>query len=218
MKACLFCRAPFPESDAGHVCPKCGAPQPLGPDDDRFTLLASRRGFRQDADELEKRFYEISRGLHPDRFAAGGDPKWKTISVERMSAVNLAYRTLTHPVRLREYLLEMEGVSSPNSAEANGKKAQIPAELAEEWFELQDAVMEDPEHSEEKLRQFESDLRKKASDLQAKVVSLENEYDANAGAETRIESLRKIDKLSLDGQYLKSMERDLQKLKARLGL
>jgi molecular chaperone HscB len=213
-EACTFCGAPFASAgtlaEKRHVCAKCGAPQPVGPGEDYFTLLGAKRGFAQDFPELEARFYAISRALHPDRFAAGPDTKWKVISVERMSAVNRAYQTLTKADRLREYLLELEGVA------IGGEKPAIPAELAEEWFELQDAVMEKPESAVEKLGEFELDLKRRSSDLGARIAGYEREYDGGA-ADPR-EVLRKIEKLVLDGQYLKSMERDLLKLKTRLGI
>ncbi|MBS1964002.1 MAG: hypothetical protein JST04_17450 [Bdellovibrionales bacterium] len=211
---CVFCGGALASSELGrHVCPKCGAPQPVSPGEDYFSLLGAPRGFRQDPGELERRFYDISRTLHPDRFAAGGDAKWKVISVERMSAVNRAYQTLTKADRLREYLLELEGVTK--AGDEKGKTA-IPAELAEEWFELQDAVMEDPANAVAKLGTFERDLRKKSGDLAARISGFEREYDE--GTVDPIGVLRKIEKLVLDGQYLKSMERDLLKLKTRLGI
>lgn len=185
--------------------------------EDYFSLLGVKRSFKQDLPALETKFYQISRELHPDRFAAGTDSKWKTISVERMSAVNRAYQTLTKADRLREYILELEGIVAAGGL-TEEKKTQIPAELAEEWFELQDAVMEEPSEAETKLSQFETDLKKRSSDLRGKISGFESEYDQNSSNESRREILRKIEKLSLDGQYLKSMERDLLKLKLRLGL
>lgn len=208
--ACVFCGALAAEGTARHVCAKCGAPQPVSPNQDYFSLLGVKRAFRQNLADLESRFYAISRALHPDRFAAGPDPKWKVASVERMSAVNRAYQTLTKAERLRNYLLELEGVAAEN------EKPAIPADLAEEWFELQDAVMEEPLAAVEKLGRFERDLRRRSDELVAKIAGYESEYDAGA-IEPR-ETLRKIEKLALDGQYLKSMERDLLKLKSRLGI
>jgi curved DNA-binding protein CbpA len=212
--ACVFCGTSFADAAHTHVCAKCGAPQPISPSQDFFNLLGVKRGFHQDLPELETRFYAISRALHPDRFAAGPDTKWKVISVERMSAVNRAYNTLTKADRLREYLLELEGVRLQGSA-ADGKAA-IPMELAEEWFELQDAVMENPETAEAKLGEFGTGLRKRSTDLAEKISGFEREYDA--GITEPKAALKKIEKLVLDGQYLKSMERDLLKLKSRLGI
>ena len=162
---CVFCGAPFADETNAHVCSKCGGPQPVSPRQDYFTLLGVKRGFVQNLPDLESRFYAISRALHPDRFAAGSDSKWKVISVERMSAVNRAYQTLTKADRLREYLLELEGVT------AGEKKSVIPAELAEEWFELQDAVMENPESAAVKLDMFERDLKRLSMELAERIVA-----------------------------------------------
>lgn len=185
----------------------------MSPSEDYFSLLEAKRGFRQDLLALEKKFYEISRMLHPDRFAAGTDTKWKVISVERMSAVNRAYQTLTKRDSLRSYLLELEGIVKAEGTDE--KKPQIPAALAEEWFELQDAVMEEPTTAVAKLQTFGNDLRKRSDDLKARIQELEDRYDAG---EQKQESLVLIEKLVSDGQYLRSMERDLLRLKSRLGL
>lgn len=185
----------------------------MDPAEDFFSLLEVKRAFKQDLPMLEKKFYEISRMLHPDRFAAGADTKWKTISVERMSAVNRAYQTLTKRDALRSYLLELEGavkVDGPSE-----KKPEIPAELAEEWFSLQDAVMEEPTTSVAQLKHFGDDLKKRTEVLKSRIQELEDHYDSG---DRRQESLRLIEKLVSDGQYLRSMERDLLKLKLRLGL
>lgn len=208
-EACVFCGASL--AGSRHVCAKCGAPQPVPPRPDYFDLLGVKRGFRQDLPDLEARFYAISRALHPDRFAAGADAKWKVISVERMSAVNRAYNTLTKAESLRSYLLELEGVVS-----SAAEKPAIPAELAEEWFELQDAVMENPAEALSKLGGFESELKRRSSDLSARISGFEAAYDA--GDADPKATLRKIEKLVLDGQYLKSMERDILRLKSRLGI
>lgn len=209
MKKCLFCGTEI----ANPVCAKCGGPQPMAPGEDYFMLLGAQRGFKQDLPALEKKFYEISRLLHPDRFAAGSDTKWKVISVERMSAVNRAYQTLTKRDALRSYLLELEGVVANQGAP--DAKPQIPAELAEEWFALQDAVMEEPTMATTKLDSFGNDLKKRSTELKNRIQELEDRYDSGEG---RQESLRLIEKLVSDGQYLRSMERDLLRLKSRLGL
>lgn len=206
--ACLFCGERF-SAVGTHVCAKCGAPQPVSPSDNHFSLFGVKPGFHQNLPELETKFYAISRALHPDRFAAGRDKKWKVISVERMSAVNRAYQTLTKADELRAYLLQMKGIATPNAA-------AIPAELAEEWFELQDSVMEEPDAAEEKLTSFETRLKERAGELAARIGAHERAFDA--GTDDTQDTLKKIEKLVLDGQYLKSMDRDLQKLKSRLGL
>src|SRR4051794_13563255 len=50
-----------------HVCTQCGMPQPVSAAENYFNALGVPVQFAQDRATLEKRFYELSRVLHPDR-------------------------------------------------------------------------------------------------------------------------------------------------------
>ncbi|MGD0889458.1 MAG: Fe-S protein assembly co-chaperone HscB [Acidobacteriaceae bacterium] len=93
---------------------------------------------------LEKRFYALSRRLHPDRFAAKPAEE-QAAALGESSRLNDAYRTLKDPIARTEYLLKLEGVeleeqskSATEAARATGtaKKQIVPADLLEEAFEL----------------------------------------------------------------------------------
>lgn len=129
--------------------------------------------------------------------------------MERMSFLNQAYQALRTPDALREYLMELEGVKS----EGEGK-APIPVDLAEEWFELQDAVMEDETSAAEKIESFEQGLRERAKGLKQEMEKLEASYDASPNREI----LEQLGKKIQSGAYLKSMNRDVQRLKTQLGI
>jgi molecular chaperone HscB len=62
-----------------------------------------------DVDDLERRFRERSRLLHPDRFARA-TPRERRFSLERSTRLNDAYRTLRDPRRRAAYLLKLLGV------------------------------------------------------------------------------------------------------------
>ncbi len=98
-------------------------------------MLGLPRLFRLDAGELQRRFYLLSRELHPDRFTHEA-PEFRSLSLQRMSWVNDAYRLLRDPQTRRETLLELEGIPSEKTG------ASLPVELAEAWFELQEVVQE----------------------------------------------------------------------------
>lgn len=132
LKLCARCSAPLAEA---HACASCGFPQPLRGDEDYFSALGVGRRFAQDPAALERRFYQLSRALHPDRFT-GDTPEARKISLERMSFVNEAFRRLRDPSLLRDYLLGLYGLGA--SAQGAGARVGVPAELAEEWFEAQD--------------------------------------------------------------------------------
>lgn len=211
---CVDCAKPLAGNAGGviarHVCPSCGVPQPLNTVEDYFTAFGLNRGFALDRKSLEKTFFEISRALHPDRFASRGADA-KTRSLERMSFLNEAYRTLKSPELLRDYLLELEGIEKP--ASKGGKSATIPMELAESWFELQDSLTEDPERARHMLAGFEAELNRLKDAETMKIVGLEKSYDESKSRP----SLTEIGKLVQSLSYLKSMERDVGRIKERFG-
>jgi molecular chaperone HscB len=76
---------------------------------DHFEILGIPRGFRVDERELENRYRELSRLLHPDRHAARSAAE-RRLALEKMIEVNDAYRTLREPVRRAAYLLSLRGL------------------------------------------------------------------------------------------------------------
>jgi molecular chaperone HscB len=97
-----------------------------------------------DVAALEKRFYAMSRRLHPDRFASRPVAEQEAALAES-SLLNDAYRTLKDPIPRTQYLLKLEGVeleeqskAATDAARASGeqKKQVVPPELLEEVFEL----------------------------------------------------------------------------------
>lgn len=177
-------------------------------------MLGVSRNFSQDRARLEKNFYAVSRLMHPDRFttASAEAQRW---SMERMSILNEAYRTLRDPAALREYILRQEGISG------EGQPAQrIPSELAEDWFELQDFLFEggaDQAQCKARVEEFEKKLQSLKDAGEANFARLEQKLDEKSG-EQRMFSKSLLVELhqAMQAQtYLKSMERDVQRLKTR---
>jgi molecular chaperone HscB len=109
-----------------------------------FTLFSIHEHLVIDLPALEKRFYALSRRLHPDRFAAKSREE-QDAALAESSRLNDAYRTLKDPIARTEYLLKLEGIeleeqskSATEAARAAGatKKQIVPADLLEEAFEL----------------------------------------------------------------------------------
>lgn len=99
--------ATFRPEDA--VCPACGTLQPPNPQLDHFQRLGVPRGVRLDAGELGRRFRELSRELHPDRFT-GRSPRERRLALEHTTLLNDAQRVLRDPLKRVEYLLSTRGV------------------------------------------------------------------------------------------------------------
>ncbi len=191
-----------------HLCAECGFPQRVTVVDNYFSVFDSVSKFDPDLAAVQKRFYELSRALHPDRFAKLGGQAMQA-SLERMSFLNDAYRTLGSKQTLRAYLLKLEGVAVPSD-----RAVRPPLELAEAWFDLQDSVMENPESAAERLDEFGSRLSVLECETHEGLASLEREYN-NSGERAYLERLA----LEIHSQsYLTSMARDLERLRGRLGV
>ena len=88
------------------------------------------------AGDLQKRFYELSRALHPDRFGRKSERE-RQYSLEASSILNDAWRTLRNPVARAEYVLRQNGFDIGEQRSNN-----VPPELLEEVFELNMALEE----------------------------------------------------------------------------
>jgi molecular chaperone HscB len=126
---CWQCGRP---SEHSLFCRYCDSLQPPVADYFRFFGLEPR--LKIDAAQLEKRFYELSRRLHPDRYLRRS-PVEQQYSLEATAILNDAYRVLRDPVARAEYVLKQAGFES---AEPRAK-ALDPA-LLEEVFELNEAL------------------------------------------------------------------------------
>ena len=90
---CWRCGAAAPD---GGVCPDCGRLQPFAAGSDHWTVLGIGRRLGLDRADLEQRFHELNRRLHPDYFRLRS-PEEQAVSLEASAAVNAAYRVLRTP-------------------------------------------------------------------------------------------------------------------------
>ncbi len=93
---------------------------------DPFATLGAPRRFDLDLAVLEKTHRELSRALHPDKFAQAGASE-RRAALEKAANVNEAWRILRDPIRRAEALFRAEGLAV---GETNEPKAS-PAFLME---------------------------------------------------------------------------------------
>src|SRR5271156_4948659 len=131
------------------ICAECGSP--LAAPLDCFAALGIRRALAIDLDAPERRYHELSRKLHPDRFASKG-PKMRDASLRATATLTRSYRTLRDPVARGLYWLELNG----EKLAENNKR--VPPELAELVFEVQEQLAEmqlsDPEEAQERATEI----------------------------------------------------------------
>src|SRR5258708_15505043 len=120
----------------GHslFCTSCHALQE--PASDYFGLLGLPRKLNVPEEQLQKRFYELSRRLHPDVFTRKSETE-KRYALEASSILNDAYRTLRDPLKRANYVLKQEGFDIGEQ-----RSKDVPPELLEEVFELNMALEE----------------------------------------------------------------------------
>ncbi len=103
---------------------------------DYYELLGLPRSLNLSLDDLQRRYYALSRELHPDRFMS--KPAAERERAENTySAVNDAYRTFKDPIKRAQYLLALEGFEIGEQ-----RSKDVPPELLEEVFELNMALEE----------------------------------------------------------------------------
>ena len=93
---------------------------------DPFATLGAPRRFDLDLAALEKTHRELSRALHPDKFAPAGASE-RRAALEKAANVNEAWRIVRDPIRRAEALFRAEGCAV---GETNEPKAS-PAFLME---------------------------------------------------------------------------------------
>src|SRR5688572_7219889 len=138
---CRSCGAGAPVDE--HFCPQCSRILALGRHGDYFAFLGVPRRLNIDANELERRFRDLSRQFHPDYFY-NATPAERLASLERSSYLNDAYRALRNPITRAEHLLAIEGLPSPTSE----GHLNVPPALLEEVFALNEELDEIREQRE----------------------------------------------------------------------
>lgn len=144
--------------------------QPLAAGATYFDYMLGAERLALDPSELTRAFHAASLRVHPDRFAGAG-PETQRLSVQHAEFLSQAYQTLRDPWRRAEYVRKLHG------APASG--AALPAELAEELFEVQELVEDAPDEAGmARLRQLKTHLAHRERELDAELVAAFQAYDA----------------------------------------
>jgi len=168
MIECLTCGR---RQEPSLICAECGSP--LAAPLDCFAALGLPRQLTIDLDALERRYHELSRKIHPDRFASKG-PKVRDASLRATATLTRSYRTLRDPVARGLYWLEL------NDEKLAENNKRVPPELAELVFEVQEQLAEmqlssDPEAALERA----TEIAARRIELQFKMDERLAELDRN---------------------------------------
>lgn len=176
---------------------------------DYYKFFGLDRKLTLDDEELRKRFYDLSRQWHPDRFSRKS-PQEQAQALEATSILNDGYRTLRDPVKRAEYLLKEEGFPIGEQ-----RSKDVPPELLEEVFEL-NMTLEELKSGEESARpQLESakeNFARMREEIDTDLVTLFSKYDqAEAQSETAKQALHEIRGLLNRRRYIENLLRDVDR-------
>ena len=155
---CWHCSLPVD----GLFCGSCGTLQ--SPPTDFFTIFGLEPRLTLDTADLQKRFYALSRQVHPDRYTQKTDQE-RAFSLEATAVLNDAFRTLRDPVARAEYVLKKQGFDIGEQ-----RSKDVPPKLLEEVFELNMAL--------EELRSGDDDARPQLEEAERRFIDMRGEIDA----------------------------------------
>jgi len=124
----MICWSCQKHTEPGAFCTACGALQ--SPDDaqDLFDVLGVPARYAVDLAAVETAYKELSRQVHPDRFATA-DPRARRASLARTVQLNQAWRTIKDPVRRAEYLLSRAGIDIAGKQPTRGSEEKRTIEV-----------------------------------------------------------------------------------------
>ena len=186
------------------VCPGCEAVQPLPADVDYFRALGLPRRLALDVADLERRYHQASRALHPDRFQTAS-PREQELSLAASALVNRARRTLRSAVARGRYWLELHG------DRLGDENKRVPPAIAAEVFETQEKLEElraaGSGPAAEALRQ---EVRALHDGLAVRLRSQTDELEARYGAWNGDGDLAELKRRLSEIAYLTTLLGDLE--------
>lgn len=174
-----------------------------------YDFFGLDRKLNVDEADLQKRFYELSRQWHPDRFGRKSAQE-QAQALEATAILNDGYRTLRDPLRRAEYLLKEQGFPIGEQ-----RSKDVPPELLEEVFELNMMLEELKGGDEEARPQLESakenfiGLR---DGVDGELEGLFAKYDASEEhSETAKQALHEIRGVLNRRRYIENLIRDVER-------
>lgn len=157
---------------------------------DDFELFGVPAQFSQDRAELDARWKQLQREVHPDRFADQGQAAQR-LALQWSVRINEAYQRLKDPLKRAAYLCELRG--APIEAENN---TAMPAAFLMQQMQWREALEE--AQGEGDLQSLDDALQSARRELLADIeVKLDQVGDA-PGAAGQVRALMFIERFAHD--------------------
>jgi len=168
-----------------------------------FELFSLPQQYALERAELDTRYRDLQRTVHPDRYASAGDRE-RRLSMQQATHINEAYQVLKDPLRRGRYLLELRG-----HALEDQQTTHQDTEFLMQQIELREALgdirrQDDPLQALDRL----------SREILAQYQALESEL-----AQVLDNSREEIDAaltLVLKMQYFMRLQNEMQELEADL--
>ena len=139
-----------------------------------FELFEIPVSFHPDQGEVKKKYYELSRKYHPDRFTQATGREYTEV-LQLSAKVNDAFKVLKNPDATMAYILKM------NNLLQDEEKYPLSPDFLMEMMELNE-LAEDLEPNNEPAKvQVEATLKDLLDQWEQEVSALTNKYDDDQG-------------------------------------
>lgn len=157
-----------------------------------------------DATDLQRRFYELSRKLHPDLYSRKSE-KERQNALEASAVLNDGYRTLRDPIKRAEYVLKQHGFDIGEQ-----RSKDVPPELLEEVFEL-NMALEEIRGGDDSVRPQLDNARERFSAMLGDIdIELQREFERYDASHER-DALAQIRRILNRRRYIQNLVNEVEK-------
>ena len=167
-----------------------------------FELFSLPQRYRLERAELDARYRDMQRSVHPDRYASASDQE-RRISMQQTTKINEAYEVLKDPLKRGRYLLELRGhaIEDRQASHQDPEFLMRQMELRETLAGIRD--QDDPSQALDRLAQ---DIRSQYRALESELAEA---LDGGAEIEQAVTPVLRM-------QFFKRLQEEVQELEADL--
>ena len=171
-----------------------------------FEVFGLPRVLNLDLKALEKSFHELSRKYHPDYFTTAPAEE-RQRALQMTATLNDAYRTLRHPVRRVEHLLQLEGFKPDGS--------KVPRSFLMEVFDINEQLEEVKagSASKEQIANLRREIEERAESFERQLQTAAADWDKVSGsgaADHKKQQLTRLTEILSESSYIRNLQRELE--------
>ncbi|HZI50250.1 MAG TPA: Fe-S protein assembly co-chaperone HscB [Terriglobia bacterium] len=172
-----------------------------------FEVFGLPRVLNLDLKALEKTFHELSRKYHPDYFTTAPAEE-RQRALQMTATLNDAYRTLRHPVRRVEHLVQIEGFKPDGS--------KVPKSFLMEIFDINEQLEEVKagSASKEQIAALRRDIEERAEGFERQLQNAAGDWDrlsaSSASEEQKKQQLSRLTEILSESSYIRNLQRELE--------